>query len=183
MQIACPNCDSKKIGTEYRTEDFAYGEGAKSTKLRVKIPVRRCSNCGLEYEDHEAFDVRHGAICDHLGVMRPAQVRQLRIETYGTREAFAAATGIGTASLARWESGTHIQSPAYDRYMRLLGIADVRAKLVETLQQVKGSFEAPATKVHLGERFMPRLLNSEMMAKNKRAANQFALRGARALVH
>jgi len=40
-----------------------------------------------------------------------------------TRERFAALTGIGTASLARWETGELIQSAGYDKYLRLLAFA------------------------------------------------------------
>ena len=37
-----------------------------------------------------------------------------------TRAAFAEATGLGEASLSRWENGAVIQNKAYDYYLRLL---------------------------------------------------------------
>lgn len=38
-------------------------------ELTVDVPVRRCEACDFEYLDDEAEQLKHGAICRHLGVL------------------------------------------------------------------------------------------------------------------
>ena len=52
--------------------------------------------------------------------MTPAEIRAIRAELGKTRREFAELTGIGEASLARWESGRLIQNVAYDTLLHLL---------------------------------------------------------------
>jgi DNA-binding transcriptional regulator YiaG len=81
--------------------------------------VRICDGCGAEFVDEEGEEIRHDAVCRHLGVLTPREIQRLR-ERYGSQAAFANLTGIGEASLSRWETGASIQSKAYDNYLRLL---------------------------------------------------------------
>ena len=86
----------------------------------VNVPVRRCGACGFEYLDQSAERLRHDAVCHHLGVLPPSEVRLIR-EGYGmTRARFARMTGFGKASLDCWENGLTIQTRANDRRLRLL---------------------------------------------------------------
>ncbi|MBK8178538.1 MAG: helix-turn-helix domain-containing protein [Planctomycetes bacterium] len=57
---------------------------------------------------------------------------QLRRRHGLSRQAFANLTGLGVATIARWERGLLIQNKANDRYMRLL---DTRAA-IEALRAV-----------------------------------------------
>ena len=50
-----------------------------------------------------------------------------------TRAAFAQATGLGEASLNRWENGVLVQNAANDRYLRLLAIPEVMSRLNDLL--------------------------------------------------
>jgi len=108
-------------------------------------------------------------------------IKELRTKTYRTREAFAAATGIGIASLARWESGALIQSPAYDRYLRLLAYLDVRERL-STLASRPQRFEVHEERLTYQLQrttpFVGRGLTPEMMAKKKQSRDQFYLGGS-----
>ena len=89
-------------------------------ELTVDVPVRRCEACDFEYLDDEAERLKHGAICRHLGVLSPDEIRHIRKELGMTRAKFAQVTGFGEASLNRWENGLTIQTHANDRYLRLL---------------------------------------------------------------
>ena len=89
-------------------------------ELTVDVPVRRCEDCDLEYLDDEAERLKHGAVCRHLGVLTPDEIRHIRKGFGMTQAEFAQVTGIGVASLNRWENGLTIQTQAYDRYLRLL---------------------------------------------------------------
>ena len=114
---------------------FSYGSGETAVELTVDLPVRRCGSCDTEYLDEVGEDLKHEALCDHFGVLPPDEIRRVR-EHYGmTRAEFAEITGIGEASLNRWENGINIQTHAYDRYLRLLASAGIMQHLQEMVQK------------------------------------------------
>ena len=156
--LVCPLCESKSIDTFLHSDAFKYGSGDSAVTLRVKnLPVRRCTSCDLEFIDHEGARLRHDAVCRHLGVLTPAQVREIR-EGHGmTRAAFAEATGLGAATLGRWETGAVVQNRANDLYLRL-----TRLPLVMTLLQRMSVHEAePAPESYVSVRHFQRLVVDE----------------------
>lgn len=64
--------------------------------------------------------MQHEAVCKHLGVMTPGQIRQLRVNLGLSRTQLARLTGLGEATIARWERGSLIQNEANDRFLKLL---------------------------------------------------------------
>lgn len=119
--LVCPLCDGDSVVTVQHWESLNYGSGDSAVKLQVDLPVRRCEACEFDFVDHEGERRRHEAVCRHLGVLPPAEVRAIR-KRYGmSRATFARATGLGEATLGRWERGALIQNRANDRYLRLLG--------------------------------------------------------------
>src|ERR1044071_6376868 len=96
-ECECLNCGSNHVATRMVTESFQYGSGAKAAELQVSIPVRQCGECGFEYTDSEADDLRHETVCRYLGVMTPAEVVALRKRYKLTRAEFAEHTRIGEA--------------------------------------------------------------------------------------
>ena len=124
-ELTCPYCGSEQIKTVMESIVFKYGLGEDQVELRVDAPVRCCRRCKERYLDGEAQLLKHSAVCRHLGVLSPADIRGIR-ERYGlSRASFAQLSGLGEASLSRWESGSKIQTLAYDRYLRLLQRPDV----------------------------------------------------------
>jgi putative zinc finger/helix-turn-helix YgiT family protein len=116
----CPNCGSANVRTRWIEDTFVYGVGSNQIQLTARVPLRTCSKCSFEYFDEEAEDARHEAVCRHLGVQTPAEIQALR-KKYGlSRAEFARLTGLGEATLARWEDGALIQNVANDRYLSLL---------------------------------------------------------------
>ena len=128
--LVCPLCDSESLDTFLHPDAFRYGSGDSAVTLRVNnLPVRHCTACDLEFIDHEGERLRHEAVCRHLGVLTPAEVREIR-ERYGmTKVAFAEVTGLGPATLGRWETGALIQNRANDFYLRLVRIPSVMRNL------------------------------------------------------
>lgn len=168
--LPCEACGEKAVSQHEVEQTFDYGDGDDAAVLRAVVPVYSCSACGLEYTDDEAEDIRHRAVCQHLGVLTPNDIRDLRQKTHGlSREDFSAITGISTASLARWETGALIQSPAYDRYLRLLHDPQVfaRARGIAGREETAG-LGAPRV------RHFPRLQGSAHSA----AAERFRLQKA-----
>ena len=125
-ELICPLCDSESIETFLHSHAFKYGSGDSAVTLRVdKLPVRRCTACDLEFTDHEGERLQHDAVCRHLGVLTPTEVREIR-KRYGmTTAAFAETSGLGPATLSRWETGALVQNRANDLYLRLVRIPSV----------------------------------------------------------
>lgn len=125
----CAQCGARAVGTVEQRHTFRYGTGESAADLTVDLPVRRCTTCGFEFLDGESERIKLEAICEHLGVLSPAGIRRIR-ERYGMTQAeFARVTGLGTASVVRWENGSMNHTRAYDRYIRLLESPDVMRRL------------------------------------------------------
>ena len=117
--ITCFECDAPAT-TDWRRHTFTYGTNSSATELTVDIPVRTCRSCGFEFLDHEAETLMHEAVCAHLGVLSPREIKDIRRLYRTSRSAFAEITGLGEATLNRWENGIKVQTLANDRYLRLL---------------------------------------------------------------
>ena len=125
----CAQCGARAVETVEQRHTFRYGTGESAAELTVHLPVRRCATCGFEFLDGESERIKLEAICEHLGVLSPAGIRRIR-ERYGMTQAeFARVTGLGKASLVRWENGSMNHTRAYDRYVRLLESPDVMRRL------------------------------------------------------
>ena len=125
----CPLCGGG-VATSWIHQAFDYGSGESAVELSVEVPVHRCDGCDFEFTDEIAERLRHQAVCEHLGVLPPVAIRRIR-ERHGlTRAQFAQVTGLGEASLNRWENGLNVQTHANDRYLRLLEIPEVMRRLV-----------------------------------------------------
>ena len=115
----CPQCEGV-VETILHEATFRYGDGDTAVDIAVVLPVRRCRSCEFEFLDFEAERIKHEALCRHLGVLTPQEIRAIR-ERHGlSRAAFARLTGLGAATVARWETATLIQTIGNDRYLRLL---------------------------------------------------------------
>jgi putative zinc finger/helix-turn-helix YgiT family protein len=122
--VRCGQCGSEHLTKSTQNDVFTYGNGPGAIELSVPVPVFSCRECSFSFTTDAAESLRHEAVCRHLGVLTPSEVREIRSRVHFTRERFAALTGLGTASLARWETGELIQSAAHDKYLRLLAFAD-----------------------------------------------------------
>ena len=115
----CDMCGTPGLKTELVRDPFIYGAGDDGVELVVEIPVRTCSSCGPYTDDH-AEDIRHDEVCRHLGVLTPAEIRELRAKYDLSRAELARITGLGESSIGRWETREIIQNVGNDRYLRLL---------------------------------------------------------------
>jgi putative zinc finger/helix-turn-helix YgiT family protein len=125
----CPLCGELSTRVSYERETFPYGVGENQVSLTVHVPVIQCDACGGEVTAAAAEEIRHAAVCHHLGRLSPNEVRAIR-EQYGlTQQEWANKTKLGVASIKRWESGNLIQNEAMDCYMRLLAIPSNLTKI------------------------------------------------------
>ena len=133
-QLSCARCGAEDVHASEQRHTFRYGSRDSAADLTVDLPVRRCAACGFEFLDRESEKVKLEAICDHLGVLSPSGIRRIRERYAMTQAEFAAITGLGTATLVRWENGSMNHTRAYDRYMRLLENPEVMRRLRELVQ-------------------------------------------------
>lgn len=134
--LICPECGSVCIETSEEEYSFPYGIGEDSVNLKPRVPIRTCSDCGFSFLDHVGEGICHEAVCKHLGVMTPSQVKDLRKMYKLTQVEFAEITKLGPATLSRWERAILIQNQAYDNYLYLLGYE-------ENLQKIRERGESP----------------------------------------
>ena len=65
-EIRCPECDESEFTMSTEEDKFQYGIGPKSVEVIVSVPVHTCT-CGFQFTDYEAEELRHEAVCQHLG--------------------------------------------------------------------------------------------------------------------
>ena len=107
---------------QHERTEYIYGTGDSAVTLSVDLPVRQCESCDFEYLDHVAERLIHNAVCRHLGVLNPEEIRGIRRRHGMSRAAFARFAGLGEAAIGRWEAGSAIQNRATDRHLRLLDV-------------------------------------------------------------
>ena len=140
--FSCPECGSERIVTETIDHRFPYGQEDPAVELSARIPVRRCEECGDEFLDDEAEDLMHEAVCHHLHVMTPSEVRTIRQQCGGlSRAEFARITRLGEATIGRWERGELVQNAAYDQLLHLLTFPE---NLIRLRNRVEGAEPAAA---------------------------------------
>ena len=83
----------------------------------ILIPI--CQNCGDKRFTLDVDDQINAALCAHLGLLTPQQIRA-EIERLGlSQKQVAERLGIAEATLSRWVSKQVIQSRAMDNYLRV----------------------------------------------------------------
>ena len=130
----CALCGSDTVQTRHETKFFTYGSLENQTELQAEVPVYRCTECNFLYTDREGDQLCHDSVCKFLQVLTPTEIRILRKNTGLTIKKFSKFTGIGQASISRWENSTLIQNKAMDFYLRLLGV-------FENLQAIRGRID------------------------------------------
>lgn len=113
-------CGANAVTVRDHKETFVYGAGEEQTLLSAVVPVYECAECGEMYTGEEAEELRHDAVCKHLGRLTPRDIKTIR-ESYGlSQEKFADVSGFGVASIKRWELGNQIQGESANNLLLLL---------------------------------------------------------------
>lgn len=179
--LSCPACGAQKTYVSTENDTFMYGTGDDTVQISVRIPVHHCSSCDLAFTGEEASELRHEAVCNHLGVMTPRQIRNIR-EQYGLSQTeFSQISRIGKASLARWESGSLIQNYANDSLLYLLTFAENVGRLKHRFAQAIDEASASISKSSVLQ-FAPRFkeINPAEASRRREEAQRFELYAAEA---
>lgn len=117
----CPQCGQGWLEPRLITRRYDYEDGGRKVPVVAEnLPVRVCSHCNETFSGPEAGRLHHDAICRALGLLTPDEIRLLRERIGPSQDEFAKLTGIGVATISRWERGRLLQNDAMDRYLRLL---------------------------------------------------------------
>lgn len=127
--FTCPDCGGHSFSTVMHSDEFEYGSGDSPVTLYARVPVHCCDSCDFEFLGREGRLIKHEAVCRHLGLLTPTEIRSIRERHGMSRTAFADVTGFGEATLNRWERGAVIQNRANDRYLRLADSPEVLDRL------------------------------------------------------
>src|SRR2546421_12692602 len=104
--LPCPSCGQAQLKSCTITDRFEYeGDNGKIQVEAQGVPVQECSACGEKFFGPEAARIRHGAIYRALGLLAPEEIKSIRERLGKTQEEFAELTGIGVATISRWERG------------------------------------------------------------------------------
>jgi len=142
--ITCPACRENTVSTSIEKDDFVFRSGGVDYPVSAEIPVHVCSSCGESFISEIGETARHAAICRAMQRLTPQEIYELRHERLAlSRKSFAALSGIGEASLARWESGELIQSESNDNLLRLL-MSDNNVQVLRELRRTGNDELVPA---------------------------------------
>ena len=103
-----------------QAQTFKYGVGKDGIEITCSVPVYTCSQCQFTWADWVGEEARHAAICRHFGLLTPAEILAIRDSYHLSQAEFSRITGLGEASLSRWETGAQLQNAANDRLLRLV---------------------------------------------------------------
>ena len=117
----CASCGSGRVVTRKEIMRFPHRTQNTKVELQACVTVYKCRDCNFEYTDREADELCHDAVCRYRNVMTPSEIRRIRKNLNISANELSRRTGIGVASINRWENGALIQSAAMDGFLYLLG--------------------------------------------------------------
>ena len=169
-KATCPLCEAPATTTVV-DDTFTYGSGSDAVDLDVRLPVRRCDTCDIDFLDHVGERIQTEAVYRHHGLLTPWEIRAIRDRRNLSRAAFAEITGLGEATIKRWETGATAQNRGNDRYLRLLN----NDSCWSLLQRIVGP-EPPITRTRVVVVTGPwRRLTKESEKELRQAKDAFSL--------
>jgi putative zinc finger/helix-turn-helix YgiT family protein len=118
--LVCRDCHSSRLTRDIQPESFSYRSGGVDYPVNASYHIYRCLDCGETIMDADGEDARHDAICKAMGRLTPREILTMRKALRLSQREFADLSGLGEASIGRWEAGELIQSESNDNLLRLL---------------------------------------------------------------
>jgi putative zinc finger/helix-turn-helix YgiT family protein len=143
--LICPECKKDSLiekRGEYETT-YVDRNGHSQTLKVPDVTWLECTNCDEVILDDRAMATLEDARRKALGLLSPQEIRGFRTQLGKTQKAMSELLGIGEKTYCRWESGSYVQSEAFDRYLRLLIADEFAVQLLEELTKTKSSARDP----------------------------------------
>lgn len=163
----CDACGSSDVEVSNEREHFEYGVGSDRCMLAAVVLVKTCGECGMQTVAEGAEEARAEAVASHLGVISPCRLRAFRGASGCSRAELSKVTGIGEASIYRWEKGDSIPSIALGRYLLLVKYIGSLEKIEQIVKDEARVCDQAAT-----EENFPHLKNLD---RTKQQAEKFSL--------
>lgn len=129
----CCECDERNVVKSDEPRTFTYGTGDDKADITVTVPLYTCKDCGCKFYDHEATEIEHNAVCKHLGMLNPAEIKQLRTSNSLSILEFARTLSVSSLEVEKWERGALIQKKEQDQLMRLIKSTDIFGRLFKRI--------------------------------------------------
>jgi len=142
----CPVCGKgvlHLIAGEFKTH-FEDHRGARREFVVPDLRYEKCDACGEEIFDQDASERISDGQRAAMGLLSVDEIRGIRQLLGRTQREMSELLGIGEKTYCRWESGTHFQSEAFDRYLRLLRSEPKAAKVLERISNEKSGAQETA---------------------------------------
>jgi HTH-type transcriptional regulator/antitoxin MqsA len=138
----CPACGRHPLERRYIRDEFDYGPDDERIRVVAEaVPVLACPGCEEVFYGPDAEQAHHRAICKALGLLTPEQIRRVRERVGMSQAEFARLTGIGVATLSRWEQGRLMQTRSLDGYLQIL---DAIPDAIRVLEKLRGRSPQPS---------------------------------------
>ena len=120
IPVSCIVCRSRDL-RRFDAEVPVRGRtpSGKPVATSAVVGMLKCRACGERFEEPGSWVARDAAMHRALGLLSADDILRARTERGWSRRELAERTGIGTASIYRWERGQKLQSRANDRLLRL----------------------------------------------------------------
>lgn len=164
--LLCPDCDREMVDKR-DIHSFRYGTGDTAMDISVEVPMKYCAECDLRCLEAEGQELAHEELCHRLGVLSPRQIRDIREQFSMNREEFANTTGLGEATIGRWERGEGIQSNANDLYLRILRQPSGSACLFNILDSLRHEMSTSTLGGKSESRFRVLEVNSKVQSEQR----------------
>ncbi len=148
-KITCPICAKGQLVEQNDSYETKYldRDGLERSLILADVKRQQCDRCGEDILDDAATrrieDARRAA----MGLLSAVQIRELRSRFGKTQVQMSKLLGVGEKTYCRWESGSFIQSVAFDNYLRLICDVPEASALLIRLEH-GGNLQAPDTGHH-----------------------------------
>jgi putative zinc finger/helix-turn-helix YgiT family protein len=117
----CPVCGKGKLELRTITDRFEDVVDGEEKKFAVPdVPVEVCNVCGEIFYGPEAARKRHSYLCRELDIPTPEEIKSLRESLGLSQKEFADRTGLGIATISRWERGRLLPTREHRKLLRSL---------------------------------------------------------------
>lgn len=142
--LVCGAEELEEVSGVFQTE--IEGPQGRTVKLAVpKLRWKHCRSCGEDVLDDVASEAITRAHRSALKLLGADEIRSIREALGKTQAEMAELLGVGEKTFTRWESGSHFQTEAFDRYLRLLQRPGVIDLLNDIRLEKEGESESPST--------------------------------------